>query len=155
MHQDSTLRNLKCPRISVLALNPTWFRVTVSPCRFVPCPLIVKLFQNQRPLVRPMSVPLNTNRSVIVSTFPPPLMGEGTGGGGQDKHPFGPPSPSSPPTEGRGDWTPVISAFRSRYTSQAQGEGGGMKGDRKKMRVEQPTGANLIDLADVCRYSEI
>ncbi len=31
-------------------------------------------------------------------------MGEGAGGGGQDKHPFGSPSPSSPPTEGRGDF---------------------------------------------------
>ena len=42
-------------------------------------------------------------------------MGEGEGGGGQDEDFLGPPSPSSPPTEGRGDfwknmfnqlWTP-------------------------------------------------
>jgi hypothetical protein len=35
---------------------------------------------------------------------PPPLMGEGEGGGGQDRDLLGPPSPSSPPTEGRGDF---------------------------------------------------
>ena len=31
-------------------------------------------------------------------------MGEGEGGGGQDEDLLGPPSPSSPPTEGRGDF---------------------------------------------------
>jgi len=36
--------------------------------------------------------------------IPPPLTGEGEGGGGQDENLFGPPSPSSPPTEGRGDF---------------------------------------------------
>ena len=36
--------------------------------------------------------------------IPPPLMGEGEGGGGQDQDPLGPPSPSSPPAEGRGDF---------------------------------------------------
>jgi len=30
-------------------------------------------------------------------------MGEGEGGGGQNKDQLGPPSPSSPPAEGRGD----------------------------------------------------
>ncbi len=45
-----------------------------------------------------------TNRSVIVWTLPPPLMGEGAGGRGQDTPPLGPPSPSSPPTAGRGDF---------------------------------------------------
>jgi len=35
--------------------------------------------------------------------IPPPPMGEGKGGGGQDEDPLGSPSPSSPPTEGRGD----------------------------------------------------
>jgi hypothetical protein len=36
--------------------------------------------------------------------IPPPLMGEGEGGGGQDQDPLGSPSPSSPPTEGKGDF---------------------------------------------------
>ena len=35
--------------------------------------------------------------------IPPPLMGEGEGGGGQGEDLLGPPSPSFPPAEGRGD----------------------------------------------------
>ncbi len=34
-------------------------------------------------------------------------MGEGEGGGGQDEDLLGPPSPSSPPTEGRGDFVGI------------------------------------------------
>ena len=40
--------------------------------------------------------------------IPPPLMGEGEGGRGQEKDLLGPPSPSSPPTEGRGDFSVYV-----------------------------------------------
>jgi D-alanyl-D-alanine dipeptidase len=46
----------------------------------------------------------NTDPSIMVWTSPPPLMGEGAGRGGQDKDLLGPPSPLSPPTEGRRDF---------------------------------------------------
>jgi hypothetical protein len=44
---------------------------------------------------------------LIAWTSPPPPTGEGEGGGGQDEDLLGPPSPSSPPTEGRGDFVGV------------------------------------------------
>ena len=48
-------------------------------------------------------------------------MGEGEGGGGQDKDLLGPPSPSSPPTEGRGDFRENISIRDVRLTGHRPG----------------------------------
>jgi len=72
-------------------------------------------------------------------------MGEGEGGGGQDEDLLGPPSPSSPPTEGRGDFVGICLFNYGLLNKSLRYIISNMRSSPKEMICSRPLHPDVLD----------